>query len=186
MSMTETLDVIGRRFSCRTFQDTPVPADLLRTIAEAGVRAPSARNRQPWMLTVISEKADVDEIGIAGLERLKVTDEPAYTRVMGRGGLLLYNAPTMIIISIEDIPGSFPPSLDAGIVASHVVLAATSLGVDSCIVAMPKVAFDEHGEGTLNAKYIPEGLDYAVGVLLGYSDTPGVPHETNRSKIIYM
>jgi len=184
MTTSETLDVIARRYACRAYGDTPVPTDILHAVAEAGVRAPSAVNRQPWRLIVISDKAAIDEIGAAGLERLKAADPEGYARIQSRGGVLLYNAPAMIIVATQPQPGSFPVELDAGIVASHIALAATSLGLNDCIVAMPSVAFQDE---ELKAKYIPAGFEFSIAVLLGYAANPGgTPHEPDFSKIIYI
>ena len=183
MVTSETLDVIARRYACRSYSDTPVPSDLLHAIAEAGVRAPSAVNRQPWRLVVLSDKAEINEIGEVGLDRLKTADEAGYARIQSRGGLLLYNAPAMIIVTTQPQPGSFPVELDAGIVVSHLALAATSLGLDTCIVAMPGVAFQDPA---LKAKYIPEGFEFAISILIGHAAVAGgTPHEPDFSKIIY-
>jgi len=176
--------VIARRYACRAFQDTPVPADLLRAVAEAGVRAPSAVNRQPWRLIVLADKQGLDEIGHVGLENLRAADEAGYARIQSRGGTLLYNAPAMIIVATQPMPGSFPVELDAGIVVSHLALAATSLGLDTCIVAMPGVAFQDE---SLQARYIPAGFTFSIALLLGYATHPGgTPHDPDFSKITYL
>jgi len=186
MTSSETLDVIARRYACRAFQDTPVPPEILRAIAEAGVRSPSAVNRQPWRLTVISDRTAIDDIGRVGLENLKAADEAGYDRVMSRGGILLYNAPAMIIISTEPLDSDFPVALDAGIVTATVALAATSLGVDTCVAAMPGRAFQGANGQTLKAKYLPAGYDFAITVLLGYAAQAGTPHAPDFSKIAYL
>jgi nitroreductase len=90
----------------------------------------------------------------------------------------------MILVTTEPQPGSYPVELDAGIAVSHMALAATSLGLNSCIVAMPGVAFQNED---LKAKYIPQGFDFTIALLLGYAANPGgTPHEPDFSKIIYM
>ena len=184
MTTSETLDVIARRYACRAYSDTPIPTDILHAIAEAGVRAPSAVNRQPWRFIVISDKAAIDEIGAAGLARLKDADPDGYARIQSRGGVLLYNAPAMIIVTTQPQPGSYPVELDAGIAVSHMALAATSLGLNDCIVAMPGVAFEDE---ELKAKYIPEGFNFTIALLIGYAANPGgTPHEPDFSKITYV
>ena len=51
----ETWDAIRSRRNSRTHRPDPVPeGDLLR-IAEAGWRAPSARNRQPWDFVLVTD-----------------------------------------------------------------------------------------------------------------------------------
>ena len=187
MTSSETIEVIARRYACRAYQDTPVPTEILQAVAEAGVRAPSAVNRQPWRLVVITDKSVLDQIGRVGLENLKSKDAAAYDRIIGRGGVLLYNAPAMIIVATEPPTGPFPVSLDAGIVASHLVLAATSLGVDSCVVALPGMAFTGDDGAELRQTCLPEGYDFGIAVLLGYAAAPGgQPHQPDLAKISYI
>lgn len=42
----EFIELIKTRHSVRSFSDEPIPADVLKTIAEVAVYAPSAMNRQ--------------------------------------------------------------------------------------------------------------------------------------------
>ena len=181
--MTETLDIIASRYSCRSFQDTPVPEADLRAIAESAVRAPSAKNRQPWRIIVITDKQAIEEIDRVGMERLKASDEAAHSRMMGRGGRMFYNATAMLVVVTEELDSPYPVSMDSGIVASHAVLAAASLGVNSCIAAVPRIAFDDEA---ISAKYIPAGFQFSVSILLGYAATEGSAHEPDLGKIIYM
>jgi len=182
--MTETLDVIAQRFACRKYADRPVDRDTLQTIAEAGLHAPSAVNRQPWRLIVLAGKDLVDEIDAAGLAVLQEVDPAGYDRIQSRGGKLLYDAPAMILVALQPQPGRFTADMDGGIVVGHIVLAARSLGVDSCVVGMARYGFD--ADAALRAKYLPEGFDFGVSILLGYADgAPGTPHAIDPAKIIW-
>lgn len=51
----ETIQLLHERASCRSFADTPVPAELLETILEAGVHAPSGGNLQPFSIIQIED-----------------------------------------------------------------------------------------------------------------------------------
>ncbi|MDR0488314.1 MAG: nitroreductase family protein [Propionibacteriaceae bacterium] len=181
--MTETLAVIANRYSCRAFTDTPVDPEKLRHIAQAGIHAPSARNRQPWRFIVISDKSAIEKIDAIGMERLKEFDPAGHSRMMDRGGTMLYNATALIVIAGEILDSPYPVSMDTGIAASHIALAAASLGVNSCIAAIPLVAFKDE---TIKATYIPEGFEFSVAVLLGYAVEPGTPHTVDPDKIISM
>jgi len=183
---TETLDVIARRYSCRAYRDEPVPPDVLRAIAEAGVRAPSAVNRQPWRLVVVSDKDVVGELGAAGLTALRAADEAGYARITSRGGELFYGAPAMIVVAAEPQPGLLAADLDVGIVASHLVLAASSLGVNSCICGLGRLAFEgASGEAWKRRLGFPDGFGCGITVLLGYAAAEGgTPHQPDFAKII--
>ena len=186
MTTTDTLDVIARRYSCRSYQDRPVPVDVLAKIAEAGLRAPSAKNRQPWRLIVVTDPSVLAEIEQSGLDAIRAADEEEFARVQARGGLLMYKAPAVIIIAAETLTSPYPVSGDVGIVASHMTLAAAALGVDSCIAARPGVAFQAN-DRSLTTKYLPAGFEFGLSVLLGYATEPGgVPHEPDGSKLTYL
>jgi len=49
------LDAIRQRRSIRVFTDEPVRLDLLHTIVEAGVWAPSGLNNQPWRFVLVTD-----------------------------------------------------------------------------------------------------------------------------------
>jgi len=50
----DILEAIHRRKSIRGFKTDPVSKDVLTRILEAGVRAPSAMNTQPWEFVVVT------------------------------------------------------------------------------------------------------------------------------------
>lgn len=51
------IDAIWQRRSVRRFRPDPVPADLLEAVLEAGTKAPSGGNVQPWEFIVITDEA---------------------------------------------------------------------------------------------------------------------------------
>jgi nitroreductase len=52
----DAIDAITTRRSIRTFIDKAVPAELIEKILNAGLRAPSAGNRQPWRFIVVTDR----------------------------------------------------------------------------------------------------------------------------------
>jgi len=52
----ETWEAIRSRRNVRSFDDRPLPADHLNEILEAGRRAPSSQNWQPWDFVVVTER----------------------------------------------------------------------------------------------------------------------------------
>lgn len=49
--------LIRDRRSIRRYQDRPIAAELLETLLEAAIWAPSAHNRQPWRFCVVTDGA---------------------------------------------------------------------------------------------------------------------------------
>ena len=55
----ETLEAIGTRKSVRAFLRQDVPLSLVRAVLEAGMRAPSGGNCQPWRFVVVTDKENL-------------------------------------------------------------------------------------------------------------------------------
>ena len=51
------LDVIRNRYSCRSFESTPVSDEALKQILEAAFCAPSANNSRPWEIIAVRDAA---------------------------------------------------------------------------------------------------------------------------------
>lgn len=58
----ETFDVIQARRNVRAFSPEPLAADALEQILEAGRRAPSANNRQPWDFVVSTDRQQLEQL----------------------------------------------------------------------------------------------------------------------------
>jgi nitroreductase len=58
----ETWDAIRSRRNVREFQDRPLAAEHLDRILEAGRRAPSTRNWQPWDFIVVTDREQLREL----------------------------------------------------------------------------------------------------------------------------
>jgi nitroreductase len=58
----ETWDAITSRRNVRQFADRAIDEDVLDQILEAGRRAPSSRNWQPWDFVVVSDREQLREL----------------------------------------------------------------------------------------------------------------------------
>src|SRR5215469_9672165 len=58
----ETWDAITSRRNIRAYIDRSLPDDALERILEAGWRAPSARNSQPWDFVVVTDREQLQEL----------------------------------------------------------------------------------------------------------------------------
>jgi nitroreductase len=58
----ETWDALRARRNVRQFTDQPVPDEVLDRILEAGRRAPSASNWQPWDFVLVTDRAQLAEL----------------------------------------------------------------------------------------------------------------------------
>jgi len=58
----EAWDAICARRNVRQYRPEPVSEEDLNRIAEAGWRAPSAKNRQPWDFVVVTDRTQLKEL----------------------------------------------------------------------------------------------------------------------------
>lgn len=62
----QTWEAITARRNVRSFAGRPVPAADLDQILEAGRRAPSSRNWQPWDFILVTDRGQLSELAKAG------------------------------------------------------------------------------------------------------------------------
>lgn len=181
--MNETLKTIAKRHSCRAFTGQLPEKEKLNAIAQAALQAPSAVNRQPWQIVVITDKSLIEEMDVAGMQVLAAAEDKSfYERIMERGGKLLYNAPCMFIVFKQ--AGT---EMDCGIVAQNIALASTSLELGSVIAALPGLAFKgPKGNIFMDKIGFPEGYEFGISVLVGEAAEDGTPHDVDLSKIRFM
>lgn len=115
------MDVVKNRYSCRNFDSTQVKREHLDVILEAGRLAPTAKNLQGHHVYVCQSEESLTKI-----------DSLTPCR---------YGAPTCLVVTwdatnVYTYPGDKYNSgaEDATIVATHMMLAAKSVGVESCWV----------------------------------------------------
>jgi nitroreductase len=184
--MNATLDVIRSRYSCRSFGPEAVPLETLQAIGQAAIQAPSAYNAQPWSVIVVADRALIGKIEQAALGVIKRREPDVHKRFEAGGNGMFYNAAAMVVIA-QDIarPDLFAPQLDVGIATSHAVLAATALGVDSCICGFARLAFEGPDAPALRADLgLADGYDFAISILLGRATGPGTAHEPDPAKLL--
>jgi nitroreductase len=58
----QTWDAITSRRNVREFADRPIEEDVLDRILEAGRRAPSSRNWQPWDFILVTDRDELQEL----------------------------------------------------------------------------------------------------------------------------
>src|SRR5947209_6474142 len=63
-AVMETWDAVRARRNVRSFTDQAIADDDLDRVLEAGRRAPSASNTQPWDFVVVTERADLEELAL--------------------------------------------------------------------------------------------------------------------------
>ena len=184
--MNETLKTIAERYTCRSFDGTPIEHEVLEAIVLAGAQAPTAANSQRFRLIVIENKELIDEMDERMLAAFGEVNPEMSERMRERGGKALYNASAAIVVAI-DTGGMFSSEMDCGIVVENMALAAQSLEVGNCINAMARAVFEgEAGEAFKKQLQFPDGYVFGIALLLGYPTDLGRPHEPALDKIIWV
>jgi nitroreductase len=183
--MNETLKTIMDRYSCRDFADTPLTDEQVKAIAEAAAASPSALNRQPWHIIMVTDKALIDELDADGMGIMAVAeDKSAYERFMSRGGKLFYNAPCMVMAASD---GSEWAAMDCGILSQNVTLAAHSLDLGSVICGMARIPLaGPRGDEWKQRLCFPDGYGFGIAVLVGTAKSGKAPHELDMRKVTFV
>jgi nitroreductase len=111
----EAWDAISARRNVRRYQPQPVSEDDLNRIAEAGWRAPSAKNRQPWDFVIVTDRDQLQELS---------------TVWQGAGHIAA--APAAIAIVVPEPPDQrrlITDTYDIGQATMAMMIAATDLGI---------------------------------------------------------
>ena len=113
------LELARKRYSCKKYDGKQIEPAQLEAILAAGQAAPTAKNLQEQHVYVVQSP-----------EKIALIDEVTPCR---------YNAPTVLVVTFnKENMFTFPDGVhtsgaeDAAIVATHMMLAAASMGVDSC------------------------------------------------------
>lgn len=161
-----TLEAIKARQSIRTFHAQSVEQDKLNDLLEAANAAPIFGCIH---LTVIENKELIHSIGeITKSKMLASGNEFAVQQASASNYNPTYNAPVFLVFSAKG--GNDNMGFNMGNVscaAQNVLLAATELGLASCFVMAPMMAFTD--ENVFLKAGIPEDYIPLVGVCIGYS-----------------
>jgi nitroreductase len=113
----ETWDAITSRRNVREFEDRPLPNEHLDRILEAGRRAPSSRNWQPWDFVVVIDREQLKELA----------------KVWRGAGHVARSAATIaLILPHTDDPGERDRAqYDLGQATMAMLIAAADLGIGS-------------------------------------------------------
>jgi nitroreductase len=113
----ETWEAITARRNVRDFDDRPLPRELLERILEAGRRAPSARNWQPWDFVVVTDRRQLRELANVARGADHVADSAA--------------AIALILPETDDRGARDRAQYDLGQATMAMMIAAADLGVGS-------------------------------------------------------
>jgi len=146
------LEIIKKRRSVRSYEDSPVEKEKIQEIIDCARLAPSARNVQPWKFVAVTRRERLQELG-------EILDT----------GPFVAGAPLCIAVFCEDTKYFLEDGCSA---TMNILLAAEALGLGACWIAGDKKPYQEQVSRLLKA---PENYRLVSLISLGYprEEAPG-------------
>ncbi|MGZ3862133.1 MAG: nitroreductase [Bacteroidia bacterium] len=200
--MNEVLKTIYERRAVRKFRDKAVDTKIIEQLIDAGRMAPSAINNQPWKFYVVTNKDDIKvyskEITISALKSIPKMGVKNIAKAVVSGishithlseGIdfvkaedpVFHGAPVVIFITA---PAEYEwAGLDIGMCTQNMMLAAKSLGLDTCPVGFGKFIMQAKSYSKLK---IPKKEEVLISLIVGYGDESPVLHERKKDNVTFL
>jgi nitroreductase len=154
------LNVIFNRASVRRYTSEPVSEETLRNVLEAGRRAPSAMNAQPWHFIVVTEQ--------------KLKDQLSEHRWTG-----FVKDAAFVMVGCGEKKSRWS-TVDVAIALQNMVIAAEAQGLGSCWIG----DFDQTELKEMLG--IPDNLRVIALVSFGYpAEKPAPRNKKNLEEIVH-
>lgn len=184
IEMNEVTKAIMERRSIRHYTGRQVSRDTLMKLAECGINAPNAMNRQEWVIRIVDSKEYLD--GVTGLMKNGMpffvnSDDPKF-----RNGFR--NATAVIFVAIPEEDPNGMCGINAGALCENICLAAHSMGLGSVIMGGP-ISFmtgNPDARPYLDRLDIPEGYRLSVCVGIGYADESPEAKPRDHGKVKFV
>ena len=196
--MNEVMKTIFERRAVRKYQNKGVSKDLIDQLLEAGRMAPSAMGKEPWKFYIVTVKEDIalysKEIINEGMHSFPAMGVKKAVKAVASALIHLstivdffkaedpvfHGAPVVIFIAAQK--DDEWAALDIGMCSQNIMLAAKSLGLDSCPVGFAKFI-----EKTKNYNKLGIAKDEQIhlAIIVGYGDEKPEVHERNKKNAFY-
>ena len=143
--------------SIKSFSDTPVDEENLIRILEAGRKAPSAKNRQPWRFIVVNDTNTRKRIEAAAFGQEHVAQAP----------VIISACTTNVDYRMPN--GQFSYPIDLTMAVSFMMLQAASEGLGSCVIT----TYDE--QEVKDILTVPYSMRVVMLLLVGYPSEKPFP-----------
>lgn len=179
-------DAIYGRRAVRAYTTARVPEDLIKSLLDAAVQAPSAMNRQPWAFAVVQNPSLLDHLaaraksyvldtlpveGPLGSFRPSLAD-PAYH--------LFHHAPTLIVVCARSDAANVAE--DCALAAQNLMLAAHGVGLGTCWIGLAR---DWLGLPAVKAELgIPPDHTPIAPIIVGVPSAPTPAHGRELPHIV--
>jgi len=145
-SRNNVIEFILSTYSARMFSDKPVTDNEIEQILKCGIKAPSARNSQPWKFTVVRDMTKVNSL----------------FRSINDGNVVI------IVSGLETEPQRMNVDFDCALATENMCIAAQGLGLGARIYTGPVRRIDAE---TIKILEIPDGYRVVALLRIGHLDT---------------
>lgn len=145
----EVIELINRSYSTKDFVEGDVSEEAIQQLLQCGLKAPSAKNAQPWHFTVSTN----DEINRELLDDAQ----------KGNCVVVISGNPNIVTDTL---------AFDCGLAAQNIQLAAESLGYGCRMYLSPLQQLDKEYRDVLA---IPKDYKIMIALLIGPVDNPSMP-----------
>jgi nitroreductase len=196
--LNEVLKVIYERRAVRIYKDIQIDRILIEKIIDVGRMAPSALNKQLWKFYILTDKDDIYEFSkeiskVVMSEMIKlgmkdiVKNAKSFlhfskcSEILKSEDHVFYKAP--VVIFITSPKKEEWAALDIGMCSQNIMLAAKSLGIDSCPVGLGKFIMKTKSYSKLK---IPKEEQVYIAIILGYGNENPLLKELTKDNVFFV
>jgi len=177
-------EAIYSRRAVREFTAEPVKEEVVRQLIDAAIQAPSAVNQQPWLFSVVRDKALLAHISTEAKAHMLKTSMAAashhFQTILSNSDFdIFYHAPALVVISAT-AEGPWAVE-DCALAAENLMLAACAAGLGTCWIG-----FAQSWLGTPDGKAALKLSSTNVPVapiIVGHPKAAAAPVPRNAPKI---
>lgn len=184
MKQNQVLQAIYQRRSVRKYTAEPVDRTLIEEVVNAALWAPSASNRQPWHLSVFTNREMIEAVEAEGkLYMAASKDERTAARGKDPQVHIFHGAPCVILFSHNQTSWAKP---DCSSAAQNLALAAYSLGLGTCYIGLFTHWLEDNAQTLAERWHLPEGYVPFYFMTLGYPDGVGSAPKRAENTVQYL
>ncbi len=182
-----TLETIRVRKSVRTYLNRSVELGRILQIVEAGDMAPKTSQ---VFFNIVTQSEKIEKWSVVARQRMLTSGNAFLAQMAADPGYCpLFHAPLVIIMSVAKSDNPITKSMgiaNSACAAENMLLAATELGLGSCYLVAPMLAFEDPEIRSM--MQIREGLQPICAVALGYTEdtTPHAPRKAGTDNILFV
>lgn len=181
--------VIRNRRATRSYLAKAVSEDLVRSLIDFSIQAPSAMNLQPWSFVVVQNARRLKEIS-EEVKKILFRNPDVLNEIERHGAPFInepefdifYGATTLIVICAKKATEKeFSSESDCFLAGENLMLAASGMGLATCPVGLATAYL---AKPEISKKFgIPSGYTPVLPIIVGYASGES-PHVGRNPPIV--